>query len=125
MVRPESNSDADVRLTLPVAGTYDITGDFLGIDSSENSHPVEILDNGVVIFSGTIGSYGQSDTFNLVESLNAGDVLDFEVLTGSTYANLSTGLSATITPASNCTNHCHYKLMNIGSDRRRETKKRR
>lgn len=52
------------------------------------------MDNGVSVFSNTIGSYGQDDPFNLYETLNAGDTIDFEVLTGSigcSYCYLSTG----------------------------------
>ncbi len=94
---PELNSNVDVRFTAATAGSYSIVGEFLGIDTSENSHPVEILDDGAVVFSGTIATYGQTNAFNLVESLHAGDVLDFENLTPGTFNNLSTGLAATIT----------------------------
>jgi hypothetical protein len=96
---PESSSNIDVRFTAPSAGTYTISGSFLGIDLDENPHPVEVLDNGAVVFSGTMGAYGQSDSFTLSESVHRGDVLDFESLTGSTYSYLSTGLAVTITPA--------------------------
>ena len=96
---PESQSDVDVRFTAPAAGSCVITGSFLGIDTSEQSHPVEIIDDGVAIFNSTISGYGQSEAFNLSESLKAGDVLDFDNLTGATWTNLSTGLAVTITPA--------------------------
>ena len=92
----ESYSNVDVRFTAVSAATYTITGNFMGIDIYERSHPVEIIDNGVVIFAGTIAGYGQNDAFNLTRSLNAGDVLDFESLTGATYTYLSTGLAVTI-----------------------------
>jgi hypothetical protein len=98
-VDPESLT-AIVAFTAPAAGTYLIAGEFTGIDSGENLHPVQILDNGISIFSNTIGSPGQVDYFSLSEALNAGDKIDFEVLTGSNgcfYCNLSTGLGATIT----------------------------
>lgn len=97
---PESYSNVDVRFTTPSAGTYTIAGDFLGIDTGEHSHPVAITQNGVVLFSDTIAAYGQSDTFSFSESLKAGDVLNFEDLTGATYTNLSTGLGVTISQAS-------------------------
>ena len=94
------NGTVSVVFTAPVAGTYAINGDFLGIDSGENSHPVQILDDGTVIWNGTISSFGQDDPFGLLQSLNTGDTIAFDVLTGSagcTYCNLSTGLDGTIT----------------------------
>lgn len=94
------NGSVSVVFTAPTAGTYAIDGDFLGIDSGENSHPVQILDDGTVVWSGTISSFGQDDPFGLLESLNTGDTIAFDVLTGSsgcTYCNLSTGLDGTVT----------------------------
>jgi len=102
---PESGN-VSVVFTAPLTGTYNITGDFLGIDTGENSHPVEILEDGTtVLYNGTISSYGGEDSFSGVSdltdiSLNAGDTITFEVLTGSsgcTYCNLSTGLQGDIT----------------------------
>jgi hypothetical protein len=96
---PESGT-VSIVFTAPSAGIYTITGDFLGIDTSENSHPVEILDNGTVIWNGTISSFGGKDSFSLPETLNAGGTLTFYVGTGSsgcTYCDLSTGLDGTIT----------------------------
>jgi len=102
---PEEYS-VGVVFTAPASGTYDITGDFLGIDVDEGlssrslSHPVEILDDGTVVWSGTISSYGQDDSFNFAEALSAGDTIEFEVLTGSsgscTYCDLGTGLDGSI-----------------------------
>ena len=89
-------ADADLRFTAPSTGTYSFSGNFLGIDTNEQSHPVEILDNGSLIFSGNINTYGQTDAFGLSESLHTGDVLDFESLTGANYFYLSTGLAVTI-----------------------------
>ncbi len=96
---PEGGN-VSVVFTAPSAGTYTITGSFLGIDTFENSHPVEILDNGAIIWKGTISSFGAKDSFNLAETLNAGGTITFLVGTGSTgcsYCDLSTGLSATVT----------------------------
>jgi hypothetical protein len=96
---PESGT-VSIVFTAPSAGIYTITGDFLGIDKYENSHPVEILDNGTVIWSGTISSDGGKDSFSLLETLKAGGTLTFYVGTGSsgcTYCDLSTGLDGTIT----------------------------
>lgn len=102
LLDPEEYSVAVV-FTAPVANTYDIIGNFLGIDVDQNAHPVRILDNGAAIYSNTISSYGQSDGFNLVENLLPGDTISFYVGTGSTgcsYCYLSTGLAGTVTPAS-------------------------
>jgi len=96
---PESGN-VSVVFTASSAGTYTITGNFLGIDTGENSHPVEILDDGTVIWKGTISSFGGKDSFNLSETLNKGGTLTFYVGTGSTgcsYCDLSTGLNGTIT----------------------------
>ena len=93
---PESAARVDTVYTVPSAGTYSITGDFLGIDIFENSHPVAILVNGTDDYSATIAAYDQSQAFNLTVTLTAGSTVDFAVETGATYTNLSTGLAATI-----------------------------
>jgi hypothetical protein len=98
-IDPESDT-AILQFTAPTAGTYTIEGDFTGIATDENSHPVAILDNGVSIYSGTIASYTQDDAFSLSETLAVGGTIDFEVLTGSAgcaYCSLTTGLDATLT----------------------------
>jgi hypothetical protein len=99
---PQSGSVA-VLFTAPSAGTYTIAGNFLGIDTLQNSHPVSILDNGLVVWSGTIASYGADDPFNFGETLKPGDIITFDVGTGSagcSYCNLGTGLNGTVTEAS-------------------------
>jgi hypothetical protein len=99
---PESGN-VSVVFTAPSAGTYTIAGDFFGVDSYENSHPVEILDDGAIVFSGTLSSYGQNDTFDFAETLAAGGTISFYVGTGSTgctYCDLGTGLYGTITESS-------------------------
>ena len=94
----EDNSNVDVRFTASAAGTYTITGYFLGVDTSEVSHGVAILDNSANVFSGTIASYAQKDMFSLTETLGVGGTLDFESLTPGTPYNLGTGLAVTIAP---------------------------
>jgi hypothetical protein len=99
---PESLG-ATILFTAASTGSYTISGNFRGVDTSENSHPVEILDNGLSVFSSTISTFGGTAPFSFGESLSAGDKIAFEVLTGSTgctYCDLSTGLQATITPES-------------------------
>src|SRR5580692_7973534 len=44
---PEANSNVAVRFTVPAAGNYAIIGNFLGIDTNEKLHSVEIMHNGV------------------------------------------------------------------------------
>jgi hypothetical protein len=75
---PESGN-VSVVFTASSAGTYTITGNFLGSGTGENSHPVEILDDGTVIWKGTISSFGGKDSFNLSETLNTGGTLTFYV----------------------------------------------
>jgi len=99
---PESGS-VSVIFTAPSTGSYDINGNFLGVDTHGNSHPVSIMDNGTVVWNGTIASYGQDDTFSFIEALKAGDTITFDVGTGSTgctYCFLGTGLEGTITESS-------------------------
>ena len=90
-----------MRFTAPVAGTYVVTGDFSGQDTNENSHAVQIADNGTTIFASTISSFAQISPFGLVETLNAGDTIDFSVDTGNhgVYSDLSTGLAASVSSA--------------------------
>jgi hypothetical protein len=89
-----------VEFTAPSAGSYTINGNFLGNDTNELSHPVQILDNGTSIYSNTIAAFQQAGAFNLTESLNIGDTIEFLVsspVPGSAWTNLSTGLQGTIT----------------------------
>ena len=111
---PESASNVDVRFIVPSTGTYSISGNFLGIDTNEQSHPVEILDGGGVIFNSIISSYGQTDMFSLSETLSAGTVLDFENLTGSTFSYLSTGLDVTIASATATPEPQAYMMITAG-----------
>jgi hypothetical protein len=96
---PESLG-TEILFTAPSAGSYTISGNFIGADTGQNSHPVEILDDGTVVFSSTISSYGGTESFDFSESLKAGDTIAFDVLTGSagcSYCNLTTGIQGTIT----------------------------
>ena len=100
LLDPEAHT-VEVRFTAPVTGEFRISGAFTGQDTVANGHPVQVLLDGSILFSGTISSYRQSDPFSLTQQLAAGSTLDFAVLTGSTgcsYCFLSSGLSATITP---------------------------
>ena len=93
---PESGA-ITVSWTAPSSATFLIKGDFLGIDTGQNAHPVFIsITGGATLFSGTISSYGQSAPFKIKQTIAAGQVINFTVADGSDYHNLSTGLAATI-----------------------------
>lgn len=72
---PQSVSNAAVVFTAPAAGTYAISGNFVGSDTGEASHTVEIDDNGTSVFSSTISSYQQSVSFSFDETLATGDTI--------------------------------------------------
>jgi hypothetical protein len=98
MMDPESYT-AIVRWTAPSTGSWNISGLFQGNDTNTQDHPVEILENSstVLLPATTIASFGQQVPFSDTVTLNKGDTIDFMVLTGpTTFAFLSTGLSATI-----------------------------
>lgn len=95
-VDPETVANVTVRFTAPGAGHYTIKGDFLGIDTNEASHPVEILQNGSSVFGGTISRYQQSVPFKLKLVLAAGDTVDFASVSGG-FSYESTGLATKIT----------------------------
>jgi hypothetical protein len=96
---PQTSND-EVVFTAPAAGSYVISGMFLDDDTLTLSHPVEILDNGAVIYSSTISTSQTSDTFNLTESLNQNDTITFFVAGTSAPGSpddFNTGLQGTIT----------------------------
>jgi PEP-CTERM motif len=108
---PQSIANVAVNFLAPSAGVYQITGNFLGIDTGEYLHPVEIVGSTELtpLFSGTIGSYGAKDAFSFDATLAAGETLSFLVLSGDPngpgacnldgamgFCNLSTGLQAQI-----------------------------
>ena len=95
---PEEEKSDTTRWTAPTAGTWSISGLFQGIDTSQVSHNVEILENSTIqILAPTrISSFGQQVTFDAAVTLAQGDTIDFLVLGQADYFDLSTGLSATI-----------------------------
>lgn len=93
---------ADVRYTFaaPVTATLDVA--FRGIDAVGTTTDVHVLRNGVSLFSGAIGGYGDTETFNITLAFAAGDVIDFAVGVGSNgnFVDDSTGFKAAFsTPA--------------------------
>ena len=69
---------------------------FTGNDSSQVSHGVSILHNATSIYTNTMNSPGQVDSFSMNVTVAKGDTVSFVVDTGSTWTNLSTGLQATL-----------------------------
>jgi hypothetical protein len=98
-----SDEKTTVRWTAPAAGSYRIAGRFQGIDTGGTTTDVHILHNNAEVWANNINGYGAEAAFNLTLSVNAGDVIDFEVGFGSNnaYYNDSTGLAAAITPSAN------------------------
>ncbi|MBV9718680.1 MAG: hypothetical protein JOZ77_05140 [Candidatus Eremiobacteraeota bacterium] len=68
---------ADVRFTSPMAGTYMVSGNFEGLDTGEQSHPVEVQKNGATFFSETVSGFEVPVHFKLKFGLNKGDQIDF------------------------------------------------
>lgn len=93
---PQAIANVATRWTAPKAGTYQIQGDFLGIDTTGNSHPVAIMLNGQKIYSKAIARFGQRDGFNMTRKLGRGAKVDFVVSTGRTCYYLGTGLKAIV-----------------------------
>lgn len=88
-----------IRFTSPVAGAFDLSSSFIGVDSTTTD--VHILHNGASLFSGSVNGYGNGPSFSSTLTLAAGDTVDFEVGYGSdgNYSNDSTGIAARLTAA--------------------------
>ena len=95
---PEVEKSDITRWTAPSAGTWSISALFQGIDTSEHSHTVEVLENSTTMLLAptTISSYGQTVNFSADVSLAKGATIDFIVNGATVYTDLSTGLSATL-----------------------------
>lgn len=97
-IDPQSNT-ASVAFTAPESGNYLVSGSFIGAYATVNPHPVTITVNGSAIWSSTVSTPLGVSPFSTPLSLRSGDVVSFNVLTGSTgctYCYLGTGLSASI-----------------------------
>jgi hypothetical protein len=93
-----SGERAIVRFKAPTTGTYAMNASFSGIDSHPTTTDVQILKNGVSIYSGSINSYGGTASSSQNVALAAGDTLDFAVGWGANgnHGWDMTGLSATL-----------------------------
>jgi hypothetical protein len=99
---PVGNKSDITRWTAPSAGTWSISGLFQGVDTSQHSHTVEVLENSTTILltPTTISTYGQIVNISANVSLAKGDTIDFIVNGATVFTDLGTGLSATIQLAS-------------------------
>lgn len=95
LLDPESNADVSAQWTAPSAGSVEVTGNFLGVDTNEASHSVAILHNGTALKTFTMSAYQQESKFHLAFQVAAGDTISFASYTNG-WTNLSTGLQATI-----------------------------
>jgi hypothetical protein len=118
---PESTGSVMVEWTAPSAGTYSISGFFSGLDDVGNTHPAEIILNPDLLssttpFSATGGIVtGDMYSFSLSETLSAGEVVDFEVDTGSTDGEyLGTSFDATISNISSTPEPSSFLLLGTG-----------
>jgi hypothetical protein len=96
LMDPEAIPYGAVRWTAPAAGSFEISGDFLGVDVTGNNHPVSIVSQGNTLFSGTIPRFGARAPFDVTQRFARGQFVEFRVATGATCYYLSTGLRATI-----------------------------
>jgi uncharacterized protein (TIGR03437 family) len=88
-----------VRFTAPSSGQYTVTGDFLGIETQQASHPVEILVNGSSVLMMTLSTFNQKLPFSFTQTVKAGDTIDFVNVGSSAQLGYLTGVTATIVPA--------------------------
>lgn len=89
-----------VRWTAPISGTFSIAATFSGLSSAGDSVDVHILHDGSSIFNSTVIGSPSPATFSGLQSVLAGDTIDFAVGFGSNGNNFddTTALSATIVP---------------------------
>ncbi|MDB6171929.1 MAG: CotH protein [Chthoniobacteraceae bacterium] len=83
---------AVLRYTVPASGVYTISGDFQSLNAGTVA--VDILRNGVSILANGAGS--DATSFEEVETLAAGDLIDFVVDSAGDVGSDSTGLNANI-----------------------------
>ena len=98
-LHPGSSGDYSiVRWTAPESGNFDLSGDYIGMDTSGTTTDVHVLFNGGTIFDDSINGFGDTATISLDTSLQTGDLLDFAVGFGSNgnFASDYTGLDVQI-----------------------------
>jgi hypothetical protein len=92
-----------VRWTAPFSGTFSINATFSGLSLAGDTADVHIFLDGVSIFNSNVNGSPAPATYSGVQSIVAGDRIDFVVGFGSNgnNDNDTTGLSATIVPEPN------------------------
>jgi hypothetical protein len=95
---PNFNHFTVVRFTAPIAGLYNISGFFQGIDQTPTTSDTHILINGVAFFTGADSEYHVPHNFLFSNfALGVGGTVDFIVGSGGNGdANDSNGLTARI-----------------------------
>jgi len=83
----------DLVFTAPNSGAYSITSSFIG-DQRFIGVGVDVVNNSNLLFSSSVTSFGQVVPFETVLTLNAGDMIRFEVTTGA--GDQNTGLDVSI-----------------------------
>lgn len=93
-----SGEFAVVRLNVASNFSGQLQTEFAGIDAVGTTTDVHVLLNGASLFSGLIGGYGRTQSFNSARAFHAGDVIDFVVGVGANgnYFDDSTGFKATL-----------------------------
>jgi hypothetical protein len=99
-----SGQKSTVRWTAPSSGEVKIEGRFEGLDTRGTTTDVAVVQksaatpSGTTLFSGNINAYGARAPFSIIQSVTAGDTIDFSVGYGGNATNFndSTGLSITI-----------------------------
>jgi hypothetical protein len=89
-----------VRWTAPFSGTFSINATFSGLSTIGSTTDVHIFLDGVSIFNSAVNGYPAPTSYSGIQSIVAGDRIDFAVGIGSDGSpdNDTTGLSATIVP---------------------------
>jgi PEP-CTERM motif-containing protein len=106
-----------VRWTAPDAGSWTITGFFSGLDAVSPAHAAEvILNSSSTLFATTIDSPGEASHFTFTLTLNAGDLIDFNVNPANDGFFLGTGFDATISngPAAPTPEPASWGLLSLG-----------
>jgi hypothetical protein len=114
---PQGTNDVTVRFTVPVADIYQVSGDFRGNDLvSVPPHAVSVRINNNSAFTDTITQFGTGDNavFYVVQSLMAGDTIDFVVNRGASPNHLGTGLSVTIQSGADVPEPRAFALLLLG-----------
>ena len=87
---------AIVQFTAPVAGTYDLKGDFLSLAKNGGPHGVYVFKNQTMGLWAHDLSSGHDHKFKLSVVMAAGDTLQFNAIASQAFGPLQTGLAVKI-----------------------------